>query len=220
MQSKALKTGISLHRGPFREPRGCSLTRDFEKQIKEGSGNGASLSVGALWGNLEGGLLYWGPRRIWWVRLWKRSSFSIRAPFWGRWRGCPFPRDLTEKGEIFLSGNFLGGIRETLEEGSGYWQLSLKGPRWGTWRGVLLRGTLKYRNTWALFLDSDDVRSLGLGTICTFSKGPGLPLTLHQSMGHKGLSTGLVALGPKVLKLNYYSTLLYSNAWDMTYETQ
>jgi len=40
--------------------RGAHFTRDFERQMKHGSGNGVSL-----WelceGNLEGRLLYWGP---------------------------------------------------------------------------------------------------------------------------------------------------------------
>jgi hypothetical protein len=34
----------------------------FERQFKDGYGNGASLSLWELCkGNLEGGLLYWGP---------------------------------------------------------------------------------------------------------------------------------------------------------------
>jgi hypothetical protein len=39
--------GISLRRGPDREPgRGGSFTRDFDRQVEEGSGSGASVSVG------------------------------------------------------------------------------------------------------------------------------------------------------------------------------
>jgi len=42
---KSLEMGISLHRGPIKE-LGCgSSTRDFERPIKEGCGNGASLTV-------------------------------------------------------------------------------------------------------------------------------------------------------------------------------
>jgi hypothetical protein len=57
---KALEMSISLHRGPNGGTwRGGSFTRDVERQVKEGSGNRASL-----WelceGNLEGGLLCWG----------------------------------------------------------------------------------------------------------------------------------------------------------------
>jgi len=45
----ALEKGIFLHRGPAVEPgRGGLIYRDFERWMKEGFGNGASLSVGAL----------------------------------------------------------------------------------------------------------------------------------------------------------------------------
>jgi len=40
--------GISLHRGPAKEPGGGSFTGDLERWIEEGCGNGASLTVGAL----------------------------------------------------------------------------------------------------------------------------------------------------------------------------
>jgi hypothetical protein len=38
---------MSLHRGPDREPGGgSSFTWDFERQVQEGSGEGAAVSVG------------------------------------------------------------------------------------------------------------------------------------------------------------------------------
>jgi hypothetical protein len=44
-------TGISLHRGPVGGTwRGDFFTKDFERQVKEGSRDRASLSVGALRG--------------------------------------------------------------------------------------------------------------------------------------------------------------------------
>jgi hypothetical protein len=44
-------TGISLHRGPVGGTwRGDFFTGDFERGVKEGSGNRASLSVGVLRG--------------------------------------------------------------------------------------------------------------------------------------------------------------------------
>jgi len=46
---------------------------NFERYLKEGSGNGASLPAGALLGELGGGLLYWRPRRICKGRLWKQA---------------------------------------------------------------------------------------------------------------------------------------------------
>ena len=48
----------------------------------------------SLWefceGNLEGGLLYLGPRRICYVRLWKWASVSKGAPFWRTWGDAAF----------------------------------------------------------------------------------------------------------------------------------
>jgi len=41
----SLEMGIALHRGPIGKPGGGSLTRDFEREMEEVSGNGASLSV-------------------------------------------------------------------------------------------------------------------------------------------------------------------------------
>jgi hypothetical protein len=44
---KALVTGISLHGGPVGGSwRGDFFTGDFERQIKEGSGNGVFLCMG------------------------------------------------------------------------------------------------------------------------------------------------------------------------------
>jgi hypothetical protein len=40
---------ISLHRGHDGKPGGgggCSFTRDWERQVEKGSGNGVSVSVG------------------------------------------------------------------------------------------------------------------------------------------------------------------------------
>jgi len=60
--------------------------------MKENSGNGASLCQWELYeGKLEGGLLYWGPRGICQVRLWKWASVSIRATFLGNMGGRSFP---------------------------------------------------------------------------------------------------------------------------------
>jgi hypothetical protein len=60
----------------------------------------------SLWelceGNLEGGLLYWGPIRIYERRHWRLVPLSIRAPLGN------------------LEGRFVyGGLRETVKEGSG-----------------------------------------------------------------------------------------------------
>jgi len=64
-------TGISLHGGPFlaegnqlcggRGGWGVLYTGDFDRRMTEGSSGGASLCEGFHEGELEGGLLYWGP---------------------------------------------------------------------------------------------------------------------------------------------------------------
>ena len=45
---------ISFYRDPVGQPGVGSFTRDFERQMKEGCGNEASVSMGALWGESEG----------------------------------------------------------------------------------------------------------------------------------------------------------------------
>jgi hypothetical protein len=40
--------GICFHRGPIEEPGGGSFTRTFEREMKGGSGNGASL-IKLIW---------------------------------------------------------------------------------------------------------------------------------------------------------------------------
>jgi len=40
--------GTSLHTGPIREPGGGAVSLGLYRQMKVGSGNGASLSMGAL----------------------------------------------------------------------------------------------------------------------------------------------------------------------------
>jgi hypothetical protein len=58
-------TGIYLHGGPIGGTwRGDFFTGDFERQVKEGSGKGVSLSIEALRGEPGGRLLYWGERYV------------------------------------------------------------------------------------------------------------------------------------------------------------
>ena len=61
-------------------------------------------------GNLKKGLLYWGPRRICQIRLWKWASVSIGAPFLGNMEGRSSPRVFEEKGK-FIYGNFMWNLR-------------------------------------------------------------------------------------------------------------
>jgi len=50
LEQQALETGISLHRGPLRimRGRGTPFTGNYKRYLKEGSGKGASLSMGTL----------------------------------------------------------------------------------------------------------------------------------------------------------------------------
>jgi len=50
IQRKALERGISLHGGPSEETEGGFVYRKLRETVKEGSGNGAFLSMGALHG--------------------------------------------------------------------------------------------------------------------------------------------------------------------------
>jgi len=135
MYRKALEMGIS-HKGPIGEPgRGLIYQRLWKI---EGSGNGASLSVGALWGEPGGGdLLYWGPWRVCKGRLWKWASVSIRSPFLGTWGDAPLLWPL-RNGWVFLSEEFLLRnlrymLNNALETG-----ISLhRGPHWRAWRGFI-----------------------------------------------------------------------------------
>jgi len=56
MEELAPEAGISLFRVPLGTGRGARFTGNFERQMKEGSGKGASLSMTAL--DLEGGHFY------------------------------------------------------------------------------------------------------------------------------------------------------------------
>jgi len=61
MYEKALETGNSLHRAPpLKETGGGSFTGPFERQMKEGSGNGASL-IKLIWAPFFGSRLCWEP---------------------------------------------------------------------------------------------------------------------------------------------------------------
>ena len=71
---------------------GGPFTGNFERQLKDGSGLGVSLSVGVLWGEPGRGLPYWGPWRLCRGRLWRQASFSTRALLWNL-EGDSYTRD-------------------------------------------------------------------------------------------------------------------------------
>jgi len=58
-------------------------------------------------GKLEGGLLYWGPQRICYVRDWKWASVSIRVPLLGNIEGRSFSRAFEGWENFLYLGKFL-----------------------------------------------------------------------------------------------------------------
>jgi len=148
--------GISLHGGPTGEPgrgfvyrgftcwrlwrrtslfmgaplrtwgEGVLFTGNSERFLKEGSGNGASLPMGALLGEPGGGFRYWGPWRIYKGRLWRDISFC-RGPV-----GQPGV------------GSFTRDFERQRTEASGNGAFLSVGALWGKpGRGAPLLGTLK-----------------------------------------------------------------------------
>jgi hypothetical protein len=100
----------------------CIITGNSERQMKEGSANGASLSLQELYkGNLEGGLLYWGA-----LKDIKRKSMDMGISLHRGPNGEP-------GGEVHL----LGTSRDR-KEGSGN-TASL--PLWGSARGPWREGS-------------------------------------------------------------------------------
>ena len=98
-----------------------------------------SLSL-CLWelyeGNLEGGLLYWEPRRICLVRLWKWECVH-RGPVLGNVGEGSFTRTFERRVKFIfcIRGTFIEEferhVKEALEMG-----VSL---HWGTWWGFVYR---------------------------------------------------------------------------------
>jgi len=87
-----VKTGISLHTGSARES-GMGLVYRGLCEMELGHLFPTELYEGTL----EGGLLNWGPRRIYKVRLWKWTSLSIGAPLLGSMERGSFPRALERR---------------------------------------------------------------------------------------------------------------------------
>ena len=61
---EALETGVSHRSGPVGEPGGRFLYWGLERRTTGGSGNGASVSIGALWWEIEVDILYWKKLRV------------------------------------------------------------------------------------------------------------------------------------------------------------
>ena len=84
---------ITLYSSMFRTWGDWVLLIGILRELKEGSGNGTSLSVGALWGEPEGGLLHWKSGRICGRGLRGWVSLSMRALL-GSLEGGLFTGDL------------------------------------------------------------------------------------------------------------------------------
>ena len=79
---------------PLEDLEGRFVYRGLQETVKEGF-------IEALWGEPGGGLIYWGPQRIYKGRLWRQAYLSIGAPL-GK-----------------LEGRFVyQGLRETVNKGS------------------------------------------------------------------------------------------------------
>ena len=66
-----------------------SITRDFERQMKEGSGNEATLSVGALWGEPRGRAPLLGTPKDMLSKALEMGVCLHRGPFWRIWGDVP-----------------------------------------------------------------------------------------------------------------------------------
>jgi hypothetical protein len=104
---------------------------------------------------------------------------SPLGPCWGTWRGD------------HLLGILRDGQRQAREICKRrLWQkatLSVWGPLENLEGGFIYQGLCDTVIFGLLFLDPENVRSLSLRAYLNFSKGPGLPVTWHKSLGHKGL---------------------------------
>ena len=121
-------------------------TRDFERWMKEGSGNEASLSVGVLWGEPRGRVPLLGSPKDTLSKALEMGICFHRGPFWGTWGDVPPLRPLREKGKIFF-------IRRTFVRNSRVLLMKVletdnslhMGPCWGTWRGFIYHDFLRDR---------------------------------------------------------------------------
>jgi hypothetical protein len=137
MCKRRLQTAISLHRDSVGEPgKGVLLPGTLERQMKEASGNGTSLSMGALGGEPGGWAALQGNLRICILRIWKWTSFSIGSLL-GSMEECSFSRALRESC-IFYQGMFIREFERYVKGDSKRATVST-GLRWGTWSELVYR---------------------------------------------------------------------------------
>ena len=100
---------------------GGSYTGGFEREVEEGSTNGASFSKGLHKGDLEGGFLYWRPGRIS-LGLEMGVCFH-RARLWETWGGglCSFLGPWREGKTFFIYRNFYEGFKRYAKKNPCKW---------------------------------------------------------------------------------------------------
>jgi hypothetical protein len=125
---KALEMGVSLHRDHVGKPRGGPFIGNFERELKEGSGNGSSLSAGALLGEPGGRVPLLGIRKDMWRRTPGIGISLLGGPRWGAWKGAYLPGTLGDR------------WRALKMEGLSLWELDEGNLERG---GAPLLGTLK-----------------------------------------------------------------------------
>ena len=115
---------------------GGSFTRYFERWMKEGSGNGASLSVGALWGEPRGRAPLLGTLKDVLSKALETGDCFYTGPDLGNMWGSSFPRAFERRVKFLLSRDLLWGTRETCNRMNWKWEtLSIKAPVGESGRG-------------------------------------------------------------------------------------
>jgi hypothetical protein len=93
--------------------------------------------------NLEGELLYWEPRRICWVRLWKWEYISIEAGLLGHVEGRSFSRAFERRWKCIYWGKFLWVIwqifKKSLQTGNSLIRGPVGEPEEGSFTGTFER---------------------------------------------------------------------------------
>ena len=117
---------------PLGNLEGGSYTGDFEILMKEGSGNGASVSVVTR-----------GTPKVMPNEALERGICFHRGPVWGNMGGRSFPRAFERRVKfLFIRRTFIEEFERHVKEGSGNGQLSFIGAPFGEPEGGSFTGTL------------------------------------------------------------------------------
>jgi len=83
-------TLFNSYSAPLQNLQGDSITRDFERWIKDGSGNGESVSVGAVCEEPGARALLLGTATDMPSKALEMGVCFYKTPSGGTWRGAPF----------------------------------------------------------------------------------------------------------------------------------